>query len=57
MTSESTVVEELKPNIERHLLSLVRKQKISSQRVAELLNLPHNYIIKRMNESGMTVLR
>lgn len=57
MTSESMVVEEIKPDMERHLLSLVRKQKISSQRAAELLNMPHNYIIKRMNEIGMTVLR
>ena len=57
MTSESTVLEEIKPNMERYLLSLVRKQKISSQRAAELLNLPHNSIIKRMNKSGMTVLR
>ncbi len=56
MTIESAVVDKIKPNMERYMLSLVKRQKISSQRAAELLVKPHNHVIERMNEAGMTVL-
>ena len=52
MTEESVEYENLKPNIEKHILSLIRKQKISSQRAAELLDRSQDYIIKKMKTSG-----
>lgn len=57
MTEESVEYENLKPHMEDHLLSLIRKQKISSQRAAELLNKSQNYILKKMKERGMIILR
>ena len=47
MTNEPIAYDKLKPSIENHTLSLVNKKKISSERVSELLNKPHNYIIKK----------
>lgn len=49
MTEESAGHENPRLNVERHVMSLVRKQKISSQRAAELLNRPQDYVIKKMN--------
>ena len=57
MTEESVEYENLKPNIEKHILSLIRKQKISSQRAAELLDRSQDYIIKKMKDKRMAVLR
>ena len=57
MTEESVKYENLKPNIEKHILSLIRKQKISSQRAAELLDQSQDYIIKKMKDKRMAVLR
>ena len=57
MTEESVEYENLKPNIENHILSLIRKQKISSQRAAELLDRSQDYIIKKMKDKRMAVLR
>ena len=57
MTEESVEYENLKPNIENYILSLIRKQKISSQRVAELLDRSQDYIIKKMKDKRMAVLR
>ena len=57
MTEESVKYENLKPNIEKHILSLIRKQKISSQRAAELLDRSQDYIIKKMKDKRMAVLR
>ena len=57
MTEESVEYENLKPNIEKHILSLIRKQKISSQRAAELLDRSQDYIIKKMKGKRMAVLR
>ena len=57
MTEESVKYENLKPNIEKHILSLIRKQKISSQRAAELLDRSQDYIIKKMKGKQMVVLR
>ena len=57
MTEESVEYENLKPNIENYILSLIRKQKISSQRAAELLDRSQDYIIKKMKDKQMAVLR
>lgn len=57
MTEESVKYENLKPNIENYILSLIRKQKISSQRAAELLDRSQDYIIKKMKDKRMAVLR
>ena len=57
MTEESVEYENLKPNMENHIMSLIRKQKISSQRAAELLHRSQDYIIKKMNDKRITVFR
>lgn len=57
MTEESVEYENLKPNIENYILSLIRKQKISSQRAAELLYRSQDYIIKKMKDKQMVILR
>ena len=56
MTEQSIEYETLKPNMEHHILSLVKKQKISAQRAAELLNKSQEYIIKKMKEKGIMIL-
>ncbi len=56
MTEESVEYDNLKPNMENYILSLVKKQKISSQRAAELLHKTQDYINKKMKEKGILVL-
>ncbi len=56
MTEESIEYANLKPNMENYILSLVKKQKISAQRAAELLNKPQEHIIKKMKEKGIMML-
>ncbi len=56
MTEESTEYANLKPNMENYILSLVKKQKISAQRAAELLNKSQEHIIKKMKEKGIMML-
>lgn len=56
MIEESIEYENLRPNMENHILSLIKKQKISSQRAAELLNRPQDYVIKKMKDRQMAVL-
>ena len=56
MTKESTNYEKLKPNMEYHLLSLVKKEKISAQRASELLNKPLLYVLNQMKERGIFIL-
>ena len=55
--NELNIGDEIKQKMEQHVMSLIKKEKISSERAAELLNTRHRYIIKKMNEAGMTVLR
>ena len=50
MTEESAKYAAIKQNMEKYIFSLIKKQKISSQRAAELLDKSQNYIIKKMNE-------
>ena len=56
MTKESIEYKNLKPDMEYHLLSLIKKQKISAQRAAELMNKSQNYVIKKMKEKGIMIL-
>jgi len=56
MTEESVEYENLKPNMENHILSLIKKQKISSQRAAELLNKPQDYVIRRMKDERIGII-
>ena len=56
MTEESVEYDNLKPNMENYILSLVKKQKISSQRAAELLHKTQDYINIKMKEKGILVL-
>ncbi len=56
MIEESVEYENLKPNMENHIFSLIKKQKISSQRAAELLNKSQDYVIKKINDKQMPLL-
>ena len=55
MANESIKIDELKPNMENYIISLVKKQKISSQRTAELLNISHRHAIKKITDRGIEV--
>lgn len=57
MTKESIEYENLKPNMEHYILLLIKKQKISTQRGAELLDKSQDYIIKKMKNKQRIVLR
>ncbi len=57
MTGKSIEYEKLKPDMEKYIMLLVKKEKITAQRAAELLKKTQNYIIKKMKEEGMVVLR
>ena len=57
MTEESIKYEDLKPNMENYILALVKKEKISTQRAAELLNKSQDYVIKKIKEKGNLILR
>ena len=56
MTEESVEYNRLLPIMEDTILNLVKKQKISMGRAAELLNKKHDYVINRMKEKGIKVL-
>ena len=56
MIKESIIYKELKPNMEYHILSLVKKEKISAQRASELLNKPLVYVLNQMKERGSFIL-
>ena len=53
---KSAEYEKLKPNIEDILISLIRKERISSGRAAELLNKPRDYVIELMKDAGIAYL-
>lgn len=55
MTSASTKIDDLKPNMENYIMSLVEKQKISAQRAAELLHIPYLHALEKMSERGIQV--
>ena len=52
----STEYEKLKPHIEDILLSLIRKDRISSGCAAELLGVPRDYVIRLMKDAGIAYL-
>ena len=54
---ESIEYENLKPNMEKYIMSMVKKHIISSQRAAELLKQTHTSIIKKMKDMNMIILR
>ena len=55
-TSESAEYDSIKPQIESILLSLIRKEKISSGHAAELLGKPIHHVIGLMKEAGIAYL-
>lgn len=55
MTDASVVIDKMRPNMENHIMSLVKKQKISSQRAAELLNISHRHAIKKIGERDIKI--
>ncbi|MCY4490566.1 MAG: hypothetical protein OXC46_03765 [Thaumarchaeota archaeon] len=57
MTKKSDEYENLKPHMEKHVMSLLKKHKISAQRAGELLKIPQYTIIKKMNAMNMITLR
>ncbi len=57
MIKESIEYENLKPNMEKYVMSMVKKHIISSQRAAELLKQTHTSIIKKMKDMNMIILR
>lgn len=56
MAKESVEYENLRPNMEDHIMSLVKKHKISAQRAAELIKKPQTYVIKKMKDKGLPIL-
>ena len=55
MASAPVKIDELKPDMENCIMSLVKKQKISAQRAAELLHISHRHALKKMSERGIKV--
>lgn len=56
MTKESVKFEKLKPKMEKVLLNLVMKEKISKSRAAELLNKDLEYIIDKLKDKQKILL-
>ena len=54
---ESTEYENLKPNMEKYIMSMVKKYIISSERASELLNIPQYVVIEKMRDMNMIILR
>ena len=53
MAEQSVVYDRIKRSMERHIMSMLKKEKISSERAAELLEKPLDYILRRAR--GMRV--
>ena len=47
MAEQSVVYDRIKRNMERHIMSMLKKEKISSERAAELLGMPLDYVLGR----------
>lgn len=56
VAARSTEYEKLRPDIEVILLSLIRKEKITSGHAAELLGTPIDYVLKLVREAGLAYL-
>ena len=57
MTKKSVEYENLKPHMEKHVKSLLKKRKITSERASELLKIPQYVVIKKMRDMNMIILR
>lgn len=55
MASASFKIDDLKPNMENYIMSLVKKQKISAQRAAELLHISYLHALRKMSKRGIMV--
>ena len=55
-TSESVEYQKIKPQMEAIMVSLIRKEKITSGHAAELLGRPRHYVIGLMKEAGIAYL-
>lgn len=47
MARRSVVYDRIMRNLERHVMSMLKKEKISSERAAELLGKPMDYVLRR----------
>ena len=56
VAARSTEYEKLRPDMEVILLSLIRKEKITSGHAAELLGKPIDYVLKLVREAGLAYL-
>lgn len=56
MASKSIVLDKIAPDKERYVFSLIKKEKISSQKAAELLRVSHTDILRKMREQGLLIL-
>ena len=56
MAAGSAEYEKIKPEIEKILLALIRKEKITSSRASELLGKPRHYVIGLMKDAGIAYL-
>jgi len=56
MTVESIVYDDLEKDKEKYILSLLKKQKISSLRASELLNKPYSFIVQKMKDNNILLL-
>ena len=56
MVEESAEYENLKPHMEKHVMSLIKKQKISAERGAELLDKPLYHVIQKIKNEQIVVL-
>ena len=56
MAAGSAEYEKIKPELEKILLSLIRKEKITSGRASELLGMPRHYVIGLMKDAGIAYL-
>ena len=54
--SESVEYQRIRPQMESIMLSLIRKEKITSGHAAELLGKPRHYVIGLMKEAGIAYL-
>lgn len=56
MAGKSLVYKKIKSEMDKHVMSMLRKEKISSGRATELLGESREYIIKKAAQDGMPVL-
>ena len=55
MITASIIIDKMKPAMESHIISLVKKQKISSQRASELLNISYRDAVKKLGEKNIEI--